>query len=474
MNHRRPRSPSPVALASLTRETSRVLAASWALVVVMLSPTWAWAQDASIDPGVFSAFLDFERLVLSFFIIGTAWLLSRVTSATLNNIGERIATRRLLIKKITSLTRFMIYLVAAMVIVFGVVRPERNTLLALATALSLVIGLSLQDLIGSIIAGVIILIDTPFQVGDRVRFGEVYGEVTEIGLRTVRITDLDDNVISIPNNKFLTEVVSSGNAGALDMMVVIDFHIGVAENYALAKRLAFEGGITSKYTFLEKPVAVYVFNVSTPAGFAKRIRVKLYVIDVRYEQEILTDITERVGAAFAHHKIRPPYQDWRSVQLHPILPQAPVVRTAASVSLPDVAGGARRSPKAPHPIHPVPVTLAEVLSARPIPQVLPVVTEARGPSKAAGLEGGASEDGSPEAVSELLMSPSPEVLTAVSSIDERADPSAIQTEPDAADGGEGAAPAQLKGDATGSSSKDSSHDVDLEVGEASSSDDSEG
>ena len=55
--------------------------------------------------------------------------------------------------------------------------PKRAALMALAGPVS--------NLCLAVIAGVIILMDSPFQVGDRAQFGSTYGEVVEIGLRTV-------------------------------------------------------------------------------------------------------------------------------------------------------------------------------------------------------------------------------------------------------------------------------------------------
>ena len=48
-----------------------------------------------------------------------------------------------------------------------------------------------------------------FAVGDRVEFSGTYGEVVEMGLRSVRIATLDDNLVSIPNNMFLGAAVAT-------------------------------------------------------------------------------------------------------------------------------------------------------------------------------------------------------------------------------------------------------------------------
>ena len=45
---------------------------------------------------------------------------------------------------------------------------------------------------------------------------------------------LDDNIVTIPNNKIFTDVTASGNYGNLDMQLQIDFYIGSDQDLALA------------------------------------------------------------------------------------------------------------------------------------------------------------------------------------------------------------------------------------------------
>lgn len=274
------------------------------------------AQDLpSIDAQMLGEVLVFDKIFWSVVAIGVAILGARLWSGTLDRLGEQFAARRLLLKKVASLSRFGIYLTCTYLVIFGILAPAKESLLAFSAGLVFVVGLALKPLAESIIAGVIILIDAPFQVGDRVQFNDTYGEVTEIGLRVVRITTLDDNIVSIPNNKFLTDVVASGNAGALDMMIVIDFFIGMDEDHALAKRLVYEAAMTSRYVYLAKPVKVHVLEVSSEHAFATRIQAKLYVIDVRYETDLRTEVTERVRPMLLKYGICPPYHDERSLVL---------------------------------------------------------------------------------------------------------------------------------------------------------------
>ncbi|MFC2037902.1 mechanosensitive ion channel family protein [Chloroflexota bacterium] len=66
----------------------------------------------------------------------------------------------------------------------------------------LIITLGAQDAIADAIAGVIILVDRPFRVGDRIEIqgAGTWGDVVDIGLRSTRIQTRDNLVIIVPNS----------------------------------------------------------------------------------------------------------------------------------------------------------------------------------------------------------------------------------------------------------------------------------
>jgi small-conductance mechanosensitive channel len=158
-----------------------------------------------------------------------------------------------------------------------------------------------------------IMIDQPFQVGDRVAFGGEYGDITAIGLRSVRLQTLNDNTVTIPNNKFLTDMTSCGNYGALDMQVVMDFYIGLDQNVTKARDVVTEAGLTSRYVHLPKPVVVLVNQVIQDNYVPVRLRLKAYVLDTQYEKAFETDVNLRVMRAFEQHGIAPPAILYRTI-----------------------------------------------------------------------------------------------------------------------------------------------------------------
>ena len=122
----------------------------------------------------------------------------------------------------------------------------------------------------------------------------------------VKLMTLDDPTVPLPNNKFLTDSVASANAGSVEMMVQMDFYIGLDQNLAGAKNIVTEALTSSRFFSTARPWAVTVSQVLQDNYFALQLRAKAYVLDVRFEKAFETDVTERVVEGFAAATIQPP------------------------------------------------------------------------------------------------------------------------------------------------------------------------
>lgn len=84
---------------------------------------------------------------------------------------------------------------------------DSRSLLASAGLLTLVVGLGAKDLVTDIVAGIFIIFENEFQVGDIIEVNGYKGRVLEIGIRTTKIMNTRQDVKSI-NNRNLTNIVN--------------------------------------------------------------------------------------------------------------------------------------------------------------------------------------------------------------------------------------------------------------------------
>jgi len=66
----------------------------------------------------------------------------------------------------------------------------------------LALALAAQDSVKNIFAGVMIFLDKPFKIKDRIQIEGFDGVVEEVGLRSTRIRTLDGRIVTIPNSTF--------------------------------------------------------------------------------------------------------------------------------------------------------------------------------------------------------------------------------------------------------------------------------
>jgi small-conductance mechanosensitive channel len=205
-----------------------------------------------------------------------------------------------------SFFQFFIYVSTGVIVFMLSFHVDERVLALIGGTLAVSIGFAMKDLAASFIAGLTVMVDRPFQVGDRVTFDNHYGDIVKIGLRSVRMQTLTDDIITIPNSKFLTDVVTSGNFGELDMQINIPFYISLDQDIMLARNIIQESAASSRYIHLPKPVIVLVNQEIEDRYFAIKLTLKAYVLDTKYEKLFETDVTLRVMGEFKKQGIRPP------------------------------------------------------------------------------------------------------------------------------------------------------------------------
>lgn len=130
--------------------------------------------------------------VISVFVMILREIL-RMLSKTFGARGETVC------RMLRSFTKYISF-IAMLYYCFALFGVDTRTLLASAGILSLVIGLGAKTLVSDILAGLFIIFEGEFRVGDIVTIGDWRGTVQEIGVRTTKIMDPGQNVKIISNS----------------------------------------------------------------------------------------------------------------------------------------------------------------------------------------------------------------------------------------------------------------------------------
>ncbi|MBO4667974.1 MAG: mechanosensitive ion channel family protein [Bacilli bacterium] len=163
-------------------------------------------------PAIFKCIQIFTIFVLIFMI--TKIIFSRIFARSRKGIT--------IVKLVCSFLKYLLGVIAILMMLsaFGV---DTTTLLASVGILTLVIGLGAQSLIADVIAGMFIVFESEFEVGDIVVIDGWRGTVSEIGIRATRIVDAGGN-IKIINNSAISSVINQTEQHSIAKCIVgIDY-----------------------------------------------------------------------------------------------------------------------------------------------------------------------------------------------------------------------------------------------------------
>lgn len=110
--------------------------------------------------------------------------------------------------------------VVAVGVVLALLGASWTALVAVLGASTVAISLALQDVLRNFVAGVYILLERPFAIGDRVRVKEVEGTVEGIDLRTTSLRTIGRERVLVPNATLFAEVVTNRSVDGITRTAV--------------------------------------------------------------------------------------------------------------------------------------------------------------------------------------------------------------------------------------------------------------
>jgi len=172
------------------------------------------------------------------------------------------------------------------------------------------IGFAAKDTLSNLIAGILLIIDRPFEIGDRIEVwsspknSATWGDVLDIGLRATKIRTTDNIVIIIPNNEIMMRDIINYTTLSEDIRVRIPIGVSYDTDIRKAKSVILEVAKTAEWVLKDpRPqVVVRQFGESSVD-----LQLRVWIKDARRRMDTISHVTDKVKEAFDREGIEIPY-----------------------------------------------------------------------------------------------------------------------------------------------------------------------
>ena len=154
-----------------------------------------------------------QKFYLPFFLIIIGIIVYKIISKTiirLNKINKQIVKNHSVVydKKrstvIGLINNIIKYTIATIIIIsiLNIYGVNTSSIIASIGIVGAVIGLAFQDIIKDFLAGIFIIFDNAYAVGDWIKVGDFKGEVISVGLKTTKIRSYTGEIMILSNSSF--------------------------------------------------------------------------------------------------------------------------------------------------------------------------------------------------------------------------------------------------------------------------------
>lgn len=151
---------------------------------------------------------------------------------------------------------------------------------------SLAVALAAQETIANIIAGVIIAIDQPFRVGDRIQLPNgTLADVQVIGLRSTRILDFDNNYLVVPNSELVKSTLINFAYPTHKVRVLVPFTLPFGTDTEKVRAIALQLMKSHRFVINDPPPALQAMRI-TELGIEMRLACFVEDYIQRFDTEI--------------------------------------------------------------------------------------------------------------------------------------------------------------------------------------------
>lgn len=233
------------------------------------------------------------RWLVALVILVLAWLIARLVRKLVQKAIGRSSTQGH-VDILVARGAAGLVIAAGVIVALGEVGMSLSALLATLGLASVGIAFALQDVLSNLFAGVILLVQHPFTIGDQIRVGEQEGVVENIKVRDTQILTYEGERVFIPNRTvFSNPIVNYSSTPALR----VDIRIGIkyADEIKKARAVAL-GVLEAAAGALPQPEPVVL--VESGDEFVVLVLRFWTGSDRSRNTKVTSDITERLLARF--------------------------------------------------------------------------------------------------------------------------------------------------------------------------------
>ncbi len=207
-------------------------------------------------------------------------------------------------KLLIDLVRLFVVLLGGAIVLATVWNADLAGLVTALGVSSIVIGLALQDTLGSVMSGIALLFEHPFSVGDWLRVGDIVGQVIDINWRSVRLQTFEREMVVIPHKLISSEIIRNFNRPQRIHAERIRIGFSYKDPPNLAKHVLRTTALETE-GILNEP-APQIFTLSYD-DFAVTYEVKFFIEDYGDLEEIRDRFMSRVWYAAQRNSLTIPF-----------------------------------------------------------------------------------------------------------------------------------------------------------------------
>jgi small-conductance mechanosensitive channel len=207
-------------------------------------------------------------------------------------------------KLLIDLARLFLILLGTAFVLATVWKADLAGLVTALGVSSIVIGLALQDTLGSVISGIALLFERPFTVGDWLELNGVVGQVIDINWRAVRLITLEQEMVVIPHKLISGSMIR--NFTQPNQIHAERIRIGFSYNDPpnLARQVLKSTALETKGILLEPEPEVFTLNYDDSAV---SYEVKFFIRDYGDVEQIRERFMTRVWYAAKRNNLTVPF-----------------------------------------------------------------------------------------------------------------------------------------------------------------------